>query len=40
MKVGGGTGVFFQLGRAGIIGTTLGYGPDGLAWDFTTKWTF
>ncbi len=40
LRVGGGTGAFIQVGRAGIVGTTIGYGPDGLSMDFTTKWTF
>ena len=40
LKVGGGTGIFFQLGRAGVAGFTIGLGPDGIATDFHTRWTF
>ncbi|GBD31685.1 Outer membrane protein assembly factor BamA [bacterium HR33] len=40
MKVGGGGGVFFQFGRAGILGSTLGYGPDGFTLQAHTRWTY
>ena len=40
LKVGGGSGLFFQLGRAGLMGFTIGVGPDGVANHFYTKWTF
>lgn len=40
MKVGGGGGAFFQIGRAGILGTTLGYGPDGFTLQAHTKWAY
>ncbi len=40
IKVGGGGGVFFQFGRAGILGSTLGYGPDGFTLQAHTRWTY
>ena len=40
LKVGAGSGLFFQLGRAGIAGFTVGIGPDGVSTDLHTKWTF
>jgi outer membrane protein assembly factor BamA len=40
MSVGGGGGVFIQLGRAGILGGTAGVGPDGLVLQAHTRWTF
>ena len=40
LKVGGGTGLFIQVGRAGVIGFTTGVGPDGVTTDFHTRWTF
>ena len=40
LKVGGGIGLFAQLGRAGIIGTTAGVGPDGVVFDFATRWIY
>jgi outer membrane protein assembly factor BamA len=40
LKVGAGLGVFFQLARAGIVGTTLGFGPMGAVLDFATRWTY
>lgn len=40
MKVGAGGGVFFQFGRAGILGSTLGYGPDGFTLQAHTRWTY
>ncbi|HEX9728465.1 MAG TPA: BamA/TamA family outer membrane protein [Gemmatimonadales bacterium] len=40
LAVGGGTGLFLQLARNGIAGMTVGLGPDGLAFDFHTKWSF
>jgi hypothetical protein len=40
MQVGGGGGLFLQFGRAGILGTTLGVGPDGLTLLAHTRWTY
>ncbi len=40
LKVGGGTGLIFQIGRAGIAGFTVGVGPDGIESDFHSRWTF
>jgi outer membrane protein assembly factor BamA len=40
LKVGGGTGLIVQIGRAGIAGFTVGVGPDGIESDFHTRWTF
>lgn len=40
MQVGGGGGMFLQFGRAGILGTTLGVGPDGLTLLAHTRWTY
>lgn len=40
MQVGGGGGLVLQFGRAGILGTTLGVGPDGLVLLAHTRWTF
>ena len=40
MSVGGGGGLFVQLGRAGILGGTAGFGPDGLMVQVHTRWTF
>jgi outer membrane protein assembly factor BamA len=40
LKVGGGGGVFLQVGRAGIVGVTAGYGPNGAVMDFSTRWTY
>ncbi|MFQ5549764.1 MAG: BamA/TamA family outer membrane protein [Gemmatimonadales bacterium] len=40
LKIGGGGGVFLQIGRAGIAGITLGAGPDGLHTEFHTAWPF
>ncbi len=40
MKVGGGAGLVLQFGRAGILGTTLGVGPDGLVLLAHTRWTY
>ncbi len=39
-KVGGGSGLFIQVGRAGLAGVTLGVGPDGAIPEFHTRWTF
>ncbi len=39
-KVGGGSGLFVQVGRAGLVGVTLGVGPDGAIPEFHTRWTF
>lgn len=40
MKVGGGAGLVLQFGRAGILGATLGVGPDGLVLLAHTRWTY
>ncbi len=40
LQVGGGAGLFLQFGRAGILGTTLGLGPDGLTLLAHTRWTY
>jgi outer membrane protein assembly factor BamA len=40
MQLGGGGGLFLQFGRAGILGTTLGVGPDGLTLLAHTRWTY
>jgi hypothetical protein len=40
LKLGGGAGLFAQIGRAGILGSTLGVGPDGVVWQVHTKWTY
>jgi hypothetical protein len=40
LKVGGGGGLFLQFFRSGIIGTTLGFGPDGPVWEVHTSWPF
>jgi hypothetical protein len=40
LKVGGGSGIFVQVGRAGLAGVTLGVGPDGAIPEFHTRWTF
>lgn len=40
LKVGGGTGLFFQLGRAAVLGMTVGLGPDGVDTQAHTRWTF
>jgi outer membrane protein assembly factor BamA len=40
LAVGGGLGLFLQFGRAGILGTTAGLGPDGVIWNFHTWWPF
>jgi len=40
LKVGVGSGLFFQIGRAGLAGFTVGVGPDGVATHFYTTWTF
>lgn len=40
MSVGGGAGVFLQFARAGILGTTLGYGPDGVTLQAHTRWSY
>ncbi|MDH5642808.1 MAG: outer membrane protein assembly factor [Gemmatimonadota bacterium] len=38
--VGGGLGLVGQIGRAGVIGATVGYSRDGFAPAVHTKWTF
>jgi outer membrane protein assembly factor BamA len=40
LKVGAGGGAFLQIGRAGIVGVTAGYGPSGVVMDFATRWTY
>ncbi len=40
LKVGAGGGLIFQVGRAGIAGITVGFGPDGVETDFHSRWTF
>ena len=40
MKVGGGAGLIMQFGRAGVFGGTVGTGPDGVAVQFLTRWTY
>ncbi len=40
LTVGAGSGLFFQIGRAGVAGFTVGVGPDGVVTHFYTKWTF
>jgi outer membrane protein assembly factor BamA len=40
MKVGGGGGLIIQFGRAGILGTPLGVGPDGMVLQFHTRWSY
>ncbi len=40
LQVGGGAGLFLQFGRAGILGTTLGVGPDGLTLLAHTRWSY
>lgn len=40
VHVGGGAGVFGRLGRAGVVGFTSGIGPDGIVFDFHTRWPF
>jgi len=40
LQVGGGAGLFLQFGRAGILGTTVGAGPDGLVLQAHTRWTY
>ena len=40
LHVGGGAGLFLQFGRAGILGATVGAGPDGLVLQVHTRWTY
>ena len=40
LKIGGGFGLFVQVARAGIVGTTAGWGPDGPVINFATKWVY
>lgn len=40
LQVGGGLGLFLQFGRAGVLGTTGGVGPDGLVLQAHTRWTY
>lgn len=40
MNVGGGLGLFMQFGRAGILGTTVGKGPDGITVQAHTRWSY
>jgi hypothetical protein len=40
LRTGGGAGLFLQLARAGIVGMTVGFGPNGAVMDFATRWTY
>ena len=40
MKTGGGVGLYLQFTRGGILGSTLGLGPEGLVVDVTTRWIY
>jgi hypothetical protein len=40
LEIGGGTGVFAQIGRVGVLGMTAGVGPDGVVFDLHTRWPF
>ena len=40
LMVGGGLGLFLQVFRTGILGTTAAVGPDGLILNFHTWWPF
>lgn len=40
MQVGAGGGLFLQFGRAGILGGTVGVGPDGVTFLAHTRWTY
>ena len=40
LHVGGGLGLFLLVGRAGVLGTTVGAGPDGLVLQAHTRWTY
>jgi hypothetical protein len=40
LKWGGGLGLYLQIARSGILGTTLGRGPDGFVMDVATRWTY
>ena len=40
LKVGGGAGIFVQVMRTGIVGTTVAAGPDGLRLDLHSHWPF
>jgi outer membrane protein assembly factor BamA len=40
LKSGAGLALFVQLARAGVVGMTLGFGPNGAVMDFATRWTY
>jgi len=40
LQVGGGGGIFLQVGRAGLLGFTGGAGPDGAVFHFYTRWPY
>jgi hypothetical protein len=40
LAVGGGLALYLQFTRAGILGTTVGLGPDGVVLDVATRWTY
>lgn len=40
LHTGGGAGLFLRWGRTGVLGTTLGVGPDGAVWQITTRWAY
>jgi outer membrane protein assembly factor BamA len=40
LKIGAGTGLFVQIGRAGVVGMTAGFGTNGAVMDFATRWTY
>ena len=40
LKVGAGGGLMLRLLRAGVLGLTVGGGPDGVVVDAHTQWSF
>lgn len=40
LKAGGGAGLVLQFGRAGVLGVTLGTGPDGVVTQALSRWTY
>jgi hypothetical protein len=40
LKAGGGAGLVLQFGRAGVLGVTLGAGPDGVVTQALSRWTY
>ncbi len=38
LEWGGGIGLFVQMTRAGVLGTTVGYGPDGTVFHVNSRW--